>query len=339
MPGNRMKTTIEQKIITAIVIAVSLILGALGTYTYLTAKSRLLDQAHQAIEATVGRLSTSLISPLWDLNNTGAQEFVTAEMRSREIVDLTEVPKDTLPTSMRDVTKDGEKIGSIELHFTDEFVEKELRGMLGSTLSLVVLIDLVIVAILVVLIRRVVSRPLGEVVVRLKEISEGDGDLTVSLPEEGAREISLLAESFNTFVAKTRAVIDQVKGLNLEMASAAEQLSATPRDISKSNDAVSDQSKALATAAEEMSVTVMQVERDSTAVQQVSETAQQTASNGVHVITQSVNAMQDISNVVQRAVTTVQGLGDESKNIRMFVVVFVFFAFLFFLLALFVVFV
>src|SRR3569832_1012298 len=85
MPGNRMKTTIEQKIIPAIVIAVSLILGALGTFTFLTAISRLLDQAHQAIEATVGRLATSLISPLWDLNNTGAQEFVTAEMRSREI--------------------------------------------------------------------------------------------------------------------------------------------------------------------------------------------------------------------------------------------------------------
>src|SRR3569833_1127096 len=263
MPGNRMKTTIEQKIIPAIVIAVSLILGALGTYTYLTAKSRLLDQAHQAIEATVGRLSTSLISPLWDLNNTGAQEFVTAEMRSREIISVV----------VRD-NKNG-------------LFAAKTRNTAGE---------------IVVLIRRVVARPLGEVVVRLKEISEGDGDLTVSLPEEGAREISLLAESFNTFVAKTRAVIDQVKGLNLEMASAAEQLSATTRDISKSNDAVSDQSKALATAAEEWSVSVMQVERDATAVQQVSETAQQTASNGVHVITQSVNAMQDISNVVQRAV-------------------------------------
>src|SRR3569832_1874772 len=201
MPGNRMKTTIEQKIIPAIVIAVSLILGALGTYTYLTAKSRLLDQAHQAIEATGGRLSTSLISPLWDLNNTGAQEFVTAEMRSREIisvvvrdnknglfaaktrntageiVDLTEVPKDTLPTSMRDVTKDGEKIGSIELHITDEFVAKELRGMLVSTLSQVVLIDFVIVVILVVLIRRVVSRLLGEGGGRRGGGAGGGGDL------------------------------------------------------------------------------------------------------------------------------------------------------------------
>src|SRR3569623_1626403 len=136
---------------------------------------------------------------------------------------------------------------------------------------------------------------------RLKKISEGDGDLTVSLPEEGAREISLLAMSFNTFVAKTRAVIDQVKILNLELAAAAEQLSTSTRNISKSNDAVADQSKTLATAAEEMSVTVEQVERDASSVRDVSDAALKTASNGVRVITLSVNAMQDISNVVLRA--------------------------------------
>lgn len=335
-----MQTTIEHKIIPATVIAVSLIVGVLGIYTYLAVKSRLLDQAHQAIEATIGRLAVSLTSPLKDLNHTAAQEFVVGEMRASEItsvivrdnkndlfaaktrnargevVDLTGVKKDELPSRTRDVMKEGQKLGSIELRFTEDPVAEELSGLLISTLVYVVLIDLVIVGVFVVLIRRVVSRPLGELAARLDEISEGDGKLTVSLGQEGAHEISHLAKSLSTFVAKTRSVMDEVKGLNLEMVSAAEQLSSATRDISKSNDAVSDQSKALATAAEEMSVTVMQVERDSTAVQKVSETAQQTASNGVHVITQSVNAMQDISNVVQRAMATVQGLGDESKNIR-----------------------
>src|SRR3569833_1682454 len=187
-----------------------------------------------------------------------------------------------------DVTKDGEKIGVIQLYTSNESVQHELRVLLSTTIGQVILIDLVTIAILVVLIRRVVTRPLVSVMERLKKISEGDGDLTVSLPEEGAREISLLAMSFNTFVAKPRVVIDQVKILNLE----------------------------LATAAEELSVTVEQVERDASSVRDVSDAAQKTASNGVRVITQSVNAMQDISNVVQRAVTTVQGLGDESKNIR-----------------------
>jgi len=335
-----MKTTIEQKIIPAIVIGVSLILGALGTYTYLSSKARLLDEYHEATNAVANRLSISLVSPLWDLNDKGAEEFLISEMTSREVMaivvhdakdatfaakgrdaqgkvtDLSGPVSDKYELLSHDVSKDGEKIGVIQLYTSNEAVQHELRVLLSTTIGQVILIDLVTIAILVVLIRRVVTRPLVSVMERLKKISEGDGDLTVSLPEEGAREISLLAMSFNTFVAKTRAVIDQVKILNLELAAAAEQLSTSTRNISKSNDAVSDQSKTLATAAEEMSVTVEQVERDASSVRDVSDAAQKTASNGVRVITQSVNAMQDISNVVQRAVTTVQGLGDESKSIR-----------------------
>src|SRR3569623_19675 len=353
-----MKTTIEQKIIPAIVIGVSLILGALGTYTSLSSKARLLDEHHEAINAVANRLSISLVSPLWDLNDKGAEEFLISEMTSGEVVaivvhdakDATFAAKgrdaqgkvtnlsgpvsDKYELLSHDVTKDGEKISIIQLYTSNESVQHELRVLLSTTIGQVILIDLVTIAILVVLIRRVVTRQLVSVMERLKKISEGDGDLTVSLPEEGAREISLLAMSFNTFVAKTRVVIDQVKILNLELAAAAEQLSTSTRDISKSNDAVSDQSKTLATAAEEMSVTVEQVERDASSVRDVSDAAQKTASNGVRVITQSVNAMQDISNVVQRAVTSVQGLGDESMNIRIIVDVFEIIANQSFLLAL-----
>lgn len=338
-----MKATIEQKIIPAIVILVSLILATMGFYTYQSSKTRLLDEQQQLMNAAASRLAVSLVSPLWDLNNKGAEDFVASEMIAREVIaivvhdaknvvfaakgrnaagevsDFSGTIDSKLGKLTRDISKDGERIGAIEVHYTDQFVRAELRSLLFSTFWQVVLIDLAIVAILLLLIRRVVTRPLGRVVDRLKEISEGDGDLTVSLPEEGAREISLLAHSFNIFVAKTRVVIDQVKNLNLEMVSAAEQLSMTTQEIAKSNDAVSHQSKALATAAEEMSVTVMQVERNSGAVQNASVAAQKTASNGVQVISQSVKAIENISEVVQRAVITVQGLGEEAKKIRMVV--------------------
>lgn len=291
-----MKTTIEQKIIPAIVIAVSLVLSALGTYTYLSSKAALLKEAHKAVDEAVSRLTISLASLLWDLNNSGAQEFIAAEMTSSAVthiivhdakgslfagkardasgavVEQREPLKAEAADKVRtvDIIKDGEKIGSVELHFTDEFVRSELRALLTGTLSQVVIIDLTIVAILILLIRRVVTRPLNSVVERLIEISEGDGDLTVSLPEEGAHEISLLARSFNTFVAKTRAVIDQVKDMNMEVVAAAEQLSGSIREIAKSNDDVSHQSKSLAAAAEEMSATVIKMESDSNSVRKVS---------------------------------------------------------------------
>src|SRR3569833_656662 len=77
-----MKTPIEQKIIPAIVIGVSLILGALGTYTYLSSKARWLVDLHEAIIAVANRLSISLVSPLWELNDKGAEEFLISEMTS-----------------------------------------------------------------------------------------------------------------------------------------------------------------------------------------------------------------------------------------------------------------
>lgn len=81
-----MKTTIEQKIIPAIVIVVSLILGALGTYTYLSSKADLLNDAHQTMDEAVSRLSITLVSPLWDINKDSAQEFVAAEMTSNAVM-------------------------------------------------------------------------------------------------------------------------------------------------------------------------------------------------------------------------------------------------------------
>ena len=335
-----MKATIEQKIIPVIVVGVSLIIGALATYTYFSSKAGLLEESQRSADAVASRLGVSLVLPLWDFNDKGVEEFVSSEMISRDVfaiivrngkgdqivaklrgddggvVDLQGPVPENLGLKKRDIVKDGEKIGAIELYFTDQFMRDELRSLLFSSLTQAVLIDLAIIAISLVLIRRVVIRPLGNVVDRLQAISQGDGDLTVSLPEVGAREISLLAESFNTFVAKTRAVMDNIKDLNTEVVTATEELSVTTREIAKSNDAVSDQSKALAASAEEMGVTVVQVERNAATVQEAAETAQTTASNGVQVISQSVIAMENISEVVQRAVVTVQGLGDESIKIR-----------------------
>src|SRR3569833_715802 len=162
-----MKTTIEQKIIPAIVIGVSLILGALGTYTYLSFKVRLLDDHQEAINAVANRLSISLASPLWDLNDKGAEEFLISEMTSGEVVaivvhdakDATFAAKgrdaqgkvtnlsgpvsDKYELLSHDVTKDGEKIGVIQLYTSNKSIQHELRVLLSTTIGQVILIDLV----------------------------------------------------------------------------------------------------------------------------------------------------------------------------------------------------
>lgn len=60
--------------------------GRLRTYTYLSSKADLLNDAHQTMDEAVSRLSITLVSPLWDINKDSAQEFVAAEMTSNAVM-------------------------------------------------------------------------------------------------------------------------------------------------------------------------------------------------------------------------------------------------------------
>ncbi len=59
-------------------------------------------------------------------------------------------------------------------------------------------------------VRRFVARPLGRVVSMLRDIAQGEGDLTARLELNSADEIGELAGWFNTFVEKLQEVIRQI---------------------------------------------------------------------------------------------------------------------------------
>jgi methyl-accepting chemotaxis protein len=83
-----------------------------------------------------------------------------------------------------------------------------------SSINIISLVNLVLVVVLSTIIgqwlTRVIAKPLQMSVVAMNEISNGDGDLTRRLPEKGFDEIGDLARSFNHFIDKIRAIIEQV---------------------------------------------------------------------------------------------------------------------------------
>lgn len=57
------------------------------------------------------------------------------------------------------------------------------------------------------LVSRFITRPVKEVVETIKDIAQGEGDLTKRLPISGNNEIGELSEWFNTFVHKLHGII------------------------------------------------------------------------------------------------------------------------------------
>ena len=106
-------------------------------------------------------------------------------------------------------------------------------------------IDIIILIVLGIIISRGIVKPIKRVVAILKDISEGEGDLTRSIEEKSADEIGLMARYFNETFSKIRNLVSIVQtqsqnlgacGTNLasnmtETAAAINQISANIKSI------------------------------------------------------------------------------------------------------------
>jgi methyl-accepting chemotaxis protein len=143
---------------------------------------------------------------------------------------------------------------------------------------------------------RSITRPIAVVVERLRDISEGEGDLTQTIDDEAQDELGELARYFNRFVSKIRDTVRQIGDTSQTLAASAEEFTALSRQLSGNASATSEQAtsvsqasvqissnvQAVAAAAEEMSVSIKEIAKNTADAERVATTAVE--------ITRSTNA-------------------------------------------------
>jgi len=112
---------------------------------------------------------------------------------------------------------------------------------------------------LALVISRSILLPVKNCVDLLRDISEGEGDLTKRLPVESKDEIGQLAQYFNTFVEKLQRIITDISGNAQTVASSATELSAVSKQTTQSVQSLSAKTSTVAAAAEEMSANITSV--------------------------------------------------------------------------------
>ena len=136
-----------------------------------------------------------------------------------------------------------------------------------------------------------ISKPLGLITVMLKDISQGEGDLTKTIPSSGRDEVAEVAQYFNQFVGKLRGMIGAIAENAQHVASASEELSANSHQITANSEETSAQARVvsesgehvnknlqtLATGAEEMSATINEISKNAMEAANVASEAVRTA--------------------------------------------------------------
>jgi methyl-accepting chemotaxis protein len=184
---------------------------------------------------------------------------------------------------------------------------------IGISLALLAMLGLATLMAWVV--SRTVTGPIKEVVDSIRDIAQGEGDLTRRLPIRGKNEIGELCEWFNTFISKLHGIINQVSGSSMQLASSSLELQLTSRQMTESTAQLSAQSTSLATAGEEMSATSGDIANNCHHAATNAVGATQKAQMGATVVGQSISVMNTIAERVQSAAKTVDALGVRSEQI------------------------
>ena len=188
-----------------------------------------------------------------------------------------------------------------------------------KTFSLTIIIGSVVAAVLLgivsaVLSTRVIVGPIKRVAASLKDIAEGEGDLTVRLDIQSKDEIGNLAHWFNVFIENMGGLITQIGENAKKLGASSADFSRIAQQMSSGIEQMSEKSNSVATATEEMSANMSSVaaasEQASTNINMVA-SATDSMTNRIDEIAKKSDKAQDIT---QRAVdsgkTTVEQVSE-----------------------------
>ncbi len=190
------------------------------------------------------------------------------------------------------------------------------------TVLVTVLAALVLLVGLSIVIVRTTIGPIKNVVSRLKEIAEGDGDLTKRLDAVNRDELGALATAFNTFVEKIQKTITDVTGTAARLHQSSGTLTTIADQLAKGVEQTSSKAETVAVASEEVSANMGSVaaamEEASTNVSLVA-TATDEMTTSINEIAKNTESANSITNeaVTQTAACSEQvlTLGDAADEI------------------------
>ncbi|CAH2031236.1 methyl-accepting chemotaxis protein [Trichlorobacter ammonificans] len=188
---------------------------------------------------------------------------------------------------------------------------QKIRIRIGGALVFILLVSFLLATV----VARSVTGPVREVVDSIRDIAQGEGDLTRKLPVHGKNEIGELSEWFNVFITKLHGVIAQVSASALQLASASTQLQATSRQMMDSINTLSSQSTNLATAGEEMAATSNDIAGNCHLAADGAQQAADTTRQGFEVVTHTVGGIRERGEETRKNALMVASLGERSDQI------------------------
>ena len=212
------------------------------------------------------------------------------------------------------IESDGRQVGAISMRLDMSELESLVNEALIHAL-LVVLIISIIAASLAYAVQLSIVRPVNHVVTALRDISEGEGDLTRRLPVSGNDEIAELSRCFNTFVERLHSIITTVAGTAHEVSNSASMLSRLSQENEREIKTQQAEIQQIVLAVKEMASVVQDVTYSVTETAEKSLQADDAASSGKTLVVNTMEQIKNLSGEIKTAADVIDRLRKETVSI------------------------
>jgi len=184
-------------------------------------------------------------------------------------------------------------------------LQMQVIGIVGLSLLIAFLISFVLI--------KKLSGSINKVVAMLKDIAQGEGDLTKTIDVDSQDEVGELAKWFNVFIEKLHDIITQIANTTIQ--AAAQQASASSEELASGSEEQQAQTSQVATSVEEMSATVQEVAKNANEAANNAKSAGETARKGGEIVHQTVAGINKIANSTKTVAESIKMLTSNSEQI------------------------
>ena len=174
---------------------------------------------------------------------------------------------------------------------------------------------LVILAIVIMVVIRPVLEPLTSMLAAMRDISQGEGDLTRRINVERVDEIGQLATEFNVFVEKVHALVKQTKAITAEVTTTTKEVMDLTAHSTELSENEKQQIDYVADASQQLAETSRRVADNSADVSALADTAKSEMNAGNEALNSASDEILTLSSDINSASSIVSELEQEADRI------------------------
>ena len=162
---------------------------------------------------------------------------------------------------------------------------------------------------------RLISTPLRHAVAAMRDIAEGEGDLTQRLDARGDDEIAQLARAFNHFAANIQGLLSQVLESADQISTSSQQMAAASSNAEGSIQKQNAETEQISTAVEEMSMNSQEVAQNAELAADAARNADMETTEGRRIVTDALESVGRLADETQASASVIEKLGTDIQGI------------------------